>query len=318
MTARNEHQHDHHPHDHDRHGHQDAIATMTDPVCGMNVAPHTAIHQAMHAGHPYYFCSAKCREKFLADPSRYLAPNKQPTHAAPSGAIYTCPMHPQIRQVGPGSCPICGMTLEPEQAGLEEGPSLELIDMRRRFWIGTALTVPVAALEMGGHVFGLDHLIDQQTSNWIQLALATPVVLWAGWPFFVRGWRSLTVRSLNMFSLIAMGIGVAWIYSVVATAAPEIFPPTFRGPAGSVAVYFEAAAVITVLVLLGQVLELKAREQTSGAIKALLSLAPTRARRIKDDGSDEEVELDQVKVGDRLRVRPGDKVPLDGMVSEGR
>jgi Cu+-exporting ATPase len=236
----------------------------------------------------------------------------------PAGTIYTCPMHPQIRQVGPGSCPICGMTLEPVRASLEEGPSAELIDMRRRFWIGTALTVPVAALEMFGHLLGLDHLVEQQTSNWIQLALATPVVLWAGWPFFVRGWRSLASRSLNMFTLIAMGIGVAWVYSVVATVAPGIFPPTFRGPAGSVAVYFEAAAVITVLVLLGQVLELKAREQTSGAIKALLSLVPTRARRIKGEGDEEEVELDQVKVGDRLRVRPGDKVPLDGIVIDGR
>jgi Cu+-exporting ATPase len=236
----------------------------------------------------------------------------------PAGTIYTCPMHPQIRQVGPGSCPICGMTLEPVRASLDEGPSAELIDMRRRFWIGTALTVPVAALEMLGHLLRLDHLLDQQTSNWIQLALATPVVLWAGWPFFVRGWRSLTGRSLNMFTLIAMGIGVAWVYSVVATVAPGIFPLTFRGPAGSVAVYFEAAAVITALVLLGQVLELKAREQTSGAIKALLSLVPTRARRIKEDSGEEEVELDQVKVGDRLRVRPGDKVPLDGTVIDGR
>jgi Cu+-exporting ATPase len=253
----------------------------------------------------------------VADPARYVAPSKQPA-PAPAGTIYTCPMHPQIRQVGPGSCPICGMALEPEQASLKEGPSKELIDMRRRFWIGTVLTVPVAALEMGGHVLGLDHLVGQQTSNWIQLVLATPVVLWAGWPFFVRGWTSLVTRSLNMFTLIAMGIGVAWVYSAVATVVPQVFPPAFRGPDGSVAVYFEAAAVITVLVLLGQVLELKAREQTSGAIKALLSLAPTRARRIQEDDSDEEIELDQVKVGDLLRVRPGDKVPIDGTVTEGR
>ncbi|HWA51040.1 MAG TPA: copper-translocating P-type ATPase [Dongiaceae bacterium] len=238
--------------------------------------------------------------------------------AIPTGTIYTCPMHPQIRQVGPGSCPICGMALEPERVSLDEGPNPELIDMRRRFWISMVLTVPVAALEMGGHLLGLDHLVDQQTSNWIQLALATPVVLWGGWPFFVRGWRSLVQRSLNMFTLIAMGVGVAWIYSVIATAAPGIFPPAFRDSGGSVAVYFEAAAVITVLVLLGQVLELKARAETSGAIKALLSLAPTRARRLLDDGNDEEIELDQVKVGDRLRVRPGDKVPIDGAVIEGR
>jgi Cu+-exporting ATPase len=243
---------------------------------------------------------------------------KKPIVPSPTGTIYTCPMHPQIRQVGPGTCPICGMTLEPERVSLEEGPSAELIDMRRRFWIGTVLTVPVAALEMFGHVLGLRHVLEQQTANWIQLALATPVVLWAGWPFFVRGWRSLVSGSLNMFTLIAMGIGVAWIYSAVATAAPEVFPPAFRGADGSVAVYFEAAAVITVLVLLGQVLELKAREQTSGAIKALLSLAPTMARRIRPDGDDEEIALDQVKVGDLLRVRPGDKVPIDGMVTEGR
>jgi Cu+-exporting ATPase len=243
---------------------------------------------------------------------------EKPAEQAPEGTIYTCPMHPEIRQVGPGSCPICGMALEPERAGLTEGPSPELLDMRRRFWIGTILTVPVAALEMGGHVFGLDHLIEQQTSNWIQLALATPVVLWAGWPFFVRGWRSVFARSLNMFTLIAMGIGVAWVYSMVATIVPHVFPAAFRQMDGSVPVYFEAAAVITVLVLLGQVLELKAREQTSGAIKALLSLAPTKARRINDDGEEVELDLDQVKVGDKLRVRPGDKVPLDGTVVEGR
>jgi Cu+-exporting ATPase len=241
-----------------------------------------------------------------------------PAAQVPEGTIYTCPMHPEIRQAGPGSCPICGMALEPERASLTEGPSPELVDMRRRFRIGMVLTVPVAALEMGGHLIGLDHLIEQQTSNWIQLALATPVVLWAGWPFFVRGWRSLVSRSLNMFTLIAMGIGVAWVYSMVATIAPHIFPVAFRQMDGSVPVYFEAAAVITVLVLLGQVLELKAREQTSGAIKALLSLAPTKARRISEDGGEEELDLDQVKVGDKLRVRPGDKVPLDGTVIDGR
>ncbi len=236
----------------------------------------------------------------------------------PPGTAYTCPMHPQVRQTGPGSCPICGMALEPELLTVDEGPSPELADMRRRFWIGGALTIPVVFLEMGGHVTGLDHLIGPHASNWIQFALATPVVVWAGWPFFVRGWRSVVGRSLNMFTLIAMGTGVAWVYSVVATAAPGIFPSAFRVQDGSVAVYFEAASVIAVLVLLGQVLELSAREQTSGAIKALLSLAPTTARRINDDGGDEEVDLDQVKVGDRLRVRPGDKVPLDGTVVDGR
>jgi Cu+-exporting ATPase len=317
MTTSNEHHHDQHQH-HGHDGHPDAAAIATDPVCGMNVDPHTTKHWTTHAGMTFHFCSAKCRQKFIADPARYVKPTTQPAPAAAPGTIYTCPMHPQIRQVGPGSCPICGMVLEPEQVSLEEGPSQELIDMRRRFWIGTALTVPVAALEMGGHVLGLDHLVDQQTSNWIQLVLATPVVLWGGWPFFVRGWKSLVTRSLNMFTLIAMGIGVAWIYSAVATIAPQGFPPAFRGPDGSVAVYFEAAAVIAVLVLLGQVLELKAREQTSDAIKALLQLAPTRARRIKADGSDEEIDLEQVKVGDLLRVRPGDKVPIDGSVTEGR
>ncbi len=305
-------------HTHHHHQHDQAIAgAKTDPVCGMKVDPHTAQHRASHGGQSYYFCSAKCREKFVAHPDEYAGALK-PTTPAPAGTIYTCPMHPQIRQVGPGTCPICGMTLEPESANLDEGPSAELIDMRQRFWIGTMLTVPVAALEMFGHVLGLRHLLDQQTANWIQLVLATPVVLWAGWPFFLRGWKSLASRSLNMFTLIAMGIGVAWIYSAVATIAPQIFPSAFRAPDGSVAVYFEAAAVITALVLLGQVLELKAREQTSGAIKALLSLAPTKARRIRPDGGDEEIELDQVKVGDLLRVRPGDKVPIDGAVMDGR
>ncbi|MBY5591549.1 copper-translocating P-type ATPase [Rhizobium leguminosarum] len=237
---------------------------------------------------------------------------------APEGVIYTCPMHPQIRQVGPGTCPICGMTLEPEVTTAATGPSVELIDMTRRFWIGLALSLPVLVLEMGGHLTNLHMVLGAQLSNWIQLALATPVVLWAGWPFFERAWASLVNRSLNMFTLIAMGTGVAWIYSVVATAAPDIFPATFRAADGSVAIYFEAAAVITVLVLLGQVLELRAREQTGGAIRALLDLAPKIARRIKDDGSDEDVGLDAVAVGDRLRVRPGEKVPVDGELLEGR
>jgi Cu+-exporting ATPase len=227
-------------------------------------------------------------------------------------------MHPEIRQVGPGSCPICGMALEPVLVSAEVKPNAELIDMTRRFWIALALTVPVFALEMGTHLTGLDHLVPRSTSNLIQVALATPVVLWAGWPFFVRGWQSLVNRSLNMFTLIAMGTGVAWLYSVVATLAPDIFPAAFRGHDGSVSVYFEAAAVITVLVLLGQVLELRARESTSGAIRALLDLAPKTARLIRDDGTEEEVQLDTVQVGNRLRVRPGEKVPVDGAVVEGR
>ncbi|MBW9116404.1 copper-translocating P-type ATPase [Rhizobium cauense] len=232
--------------------------------------------------------------------------------------IYTCPMHPQIRQPGPGNCPICGMTLEPELVTAETGPSAELIDMQRRFWIGLVLSLPVLALEMGGHLTNLHMLLGAQTSNWVQMILATPVVLWAGWPFFQRGWQSLVSRHLNMFTLIAMGTGVAWIYSAVATVFPEIFPETVRSNEGAVAVYFEAAAVITVLVLLGQVLELRAREQTGGAIRALLDLAPKMARRVKTDGSDEDVGLDVIAVGDRLRVRPGEKVPVDGVLLEGR
>ena len=214
---------------------------------------------------------------------RYLDPAVAAAKAepVPEGTIYTCPMHPEIRQVGPGSCPICGMALEPVLVDLDAEPNHELVDMTRRFWIGLVLSVPVVALEMGGHLTGLDHLISQQTSNWIQMLLATPVVLWCGWPFFVRGWQSLVTRNLNMFTLIAMGTGVAWVYSVVATLAPGVFPAAFRGPEGAVAVYFEAAAVITVLVLLGQVLELRARESTSGAIRALLDLAPKTARRIR-------------------------------------
>jgi P-type Cu+ transporter len=291
-----------------------------DPVCGMSVDPATAKHKAEHAGATYYFCSAGCREKFAADPARFVAPTRAPAPAkpAPSGAIYTCPMHPEIRQDHPGNCPICGMTLEPETPTEATGPSAELVDMTRRFWIALALSVPVFALAMGGHLAGLDALLPEALSNWIQLALATPVVLWAGWPFFERGWASLRNRSLNMFTLIAMGVGVAWAYSVVATIAPSLFPAAFRGEHGAVAVYFEAAAVVTTLVLLGQVLELRAREQTGGAIRALLDLAPKTARRVSAGAADEEVALEAVNIGDALRVRPGEKVPLDGEVIEGR
>ncbi|HTM74633.1 MAG TPA: copper-translocating P-type ATPase, partial [Pseudolabrys sp.] len=259
---------------------------------------------------------AGCRTKFVNDPQKYLG-NRE-LESVPEGTIYTCPMHPEIRQVGPGSCPICGMALEPEIASADTGPNPELVDMRRRFWIGLVLSLPVLALEMGGHLTNLHMLLGKTLSNWIQFALATPVVLWAGWPFFVRAWQSLVTRNLNMFTLIAMGTGVAWIYSVVGVVAPQLFPPAFRDPDGAIAVYFEAAAVITVLVLLGQVLELRAREATSGAIRALLDLAPKTARRVKDDGSDEDIALDSVHAGDRLRVRPGDKVPVDGVVLEGR
>src|SRR6266404_1189667 len=242
----------------------------------------------------------------------------KPEAAVPEGTIYTCPMHPQIRQIGPGSCPICGMALEPEVASLDAAPNPELADMTRRFWIGLVLSLPAVVLEMGGHLAGGHGLIDQSLSNWIQLVFATPVVLWAGWPFFVRGWQSLVTRNLNMFTLIAMGIGVAWLYSVVAILLPGRFPAAFRGAGGAVDVYFEAAAVITVLVLLGQVLELGAREQTSGAIRALLDLAPMMARRLNTDDDEEEVSLDAIVVGDRLQVRPGEKIPVDGELIEGR
>ncbi|MFL5140650.1 MAG: heavy metal translocating P-type ATPase [Microvirga sp.] len=309
-----------HPHGH---GPGDASAgaehRMKDPVCGMSVDPHTAKHRAEHGGRPYYFCSAGCRTKFLADPARYLDPAATAkAEPVPEGTVYTCPMHPEIRQVGPGACPICGMALEPVLVSLEVAPNHELMDMTRRFWIGLALAAPVVALEMGGHMTGLDRIVPRQTSNWLQLVLATPVVLWAGWPFFVRGWQSLVTRNLNMFTLIAIGTGVAWLYSIVATLAPGAFPAAFRSHDGAVPVYFEAAAVITVLVLLGQVLELRAREATSGAIRALLDLAPKTARRIRPDGTEEEVRLDEVHVGDRLRVRPGETVPVDGDVVEGR
>ena len=248
----------------------------------------------------------------------YGADLTKPQAAVPEGTIYTCPMHPQIRQIGPGACPICGMALEPEVASLDAPPNPELADMTRRFWIGGVLTLPAFVLEMGGHLVGGHGLIDQTLSNWIQLMFATPVVIWAGWPFFVRGWQSLVTRNLNMFTLIAMGTGVAYGYSLVGTIAPGIFPATFRGHGGAVSVYFEAAAVITVLVLLGQVLELRAREATSGAIKALLQLAPKTARLVDDDGADHEVQIDSLKVGDKLRVRPGEKVPVDGVILEGR
>ena len=286
----------------------------------MMVDPHIASFRTQHGGHPFYFCSARCRDQFEQDPARYFssATEMKTETLVIEGATYTCPMHPQIRQIGPGSCPICGMSLEPILVTAEAGQNPELVDMTRRFWIGTALTAPIVILSMGGDLTGLTSLIGQQTSNWLQLAFATPVVLWAGWPFFVRGWQSVVVRSLNMFTLIALGVGAAWAYSAVATVAPGIFPIALRGADGGIPAYFEAAAVITVLVLLGQVLELRAREQTSGAIRALLDLAPKTARRIREDGTDEEIALDSVGAGDRLRVRPGEKVPVDGEVLEGR
>jgi P-type Cu+ transporter len=306
-------------HDHAGHIHQaSAPAKVLDPVCGMTVDPATSKHRFDYRGETFHFCSAGCCTKFAADPKKYLEKDSQPKAEVPEGATYTCPMHPQIRQVGPGSCPICGMALEPEVASLDDGPNPELADMTRRFWIGLVLALPPVILEMGGHLIGGHGLIEPTLSNWIQFAFATPVVLWAGWPFFVRGWQSLATRNLNMFTLIAVGTGVAYLYSVVATVAPGIFPEAFRGHGGAAAAYFESAAVITVLVLLGQVLELRAREATSGAIKALLQLAPKTARRVGDDGNDHEVEIDSLAVGDRLRVRPGEKVPVDGVILEGR
>jgi P-type Cu+ transporter len=287
----------------------------TDPVCGMNVDPHTAKHRADYRGRTYYFCSAGCKTKFTADPPKYLG--ERAPDAVPEGAIYTCPMHPEIRQAGPGACPICGMALEPEIASAGDGPNPELADMTWRFWVALVLAIPVMMLDMGGHFAG-GHWFTPTISNYLQFVFASPVVLWAGRPFFQRGWQSIVTRNLNMFTLIAMGTGVAYVYSFVATGAPEFFPAAFRGHGGAVPVYFEAASMITVLVLIGQVLELRARAATSGAIRALLDLAPKTARRVKDDGSDEEITLDAIQVGDKLRLRPGDKVPVDGIVLEGR
>ncbi len=296
----------------------ESLGTAIDPVCGMTVDPAKAAHHATHEGTHYHFCGAGCLAKFTADPAKYLSDAPRAEAVALPGAIYTCPMHPEIRQDGPGACPICGMALEPELVTADSGPNPELADMTRRFWVALVLTAPIFVLEMGGHFGPLMKLIPAQTSSWIQFALATPVVIWAGAPFFQRGWTSLLTRHLNMFTLIAMGVGVAYGYSLFGVFAPGLFPSGLRDAMGAVPVYFEAAAVITVLVLLGQVLELRARDQTSGAIKALLDLAPKTARRIKADGTDEEVTLDLIVVGDSLRVRPGEKVPVDGELIEGR
>jgi Cu+-exporting ATPase len=301
----------------DDHYHGSQTASEKDPVCGMIVDPATAKFSTTHEGMTYHFCSAGCQTKFVADPDRYLTP--PPLTAAPvdTGAIYTCPMHPQIRQVGPGACPICGMVLEPVEITADAPPNVELIDMTRRFWIGLAFALPLFVIEMGGHVFGLRLPLSNAANAWLQLALATPVVVWAGAPFFVRGWRSLVTRKLNMFTLIAIGTGAAYLYSLVGVLAPQLFPPAFRDAHGMIGLYFEAAAVITVLVLLGQVLELRARDRTGGAIRALLDLAPKTALRIRGGAPDEEVSLDQIVAGDNLRVRPGDKVPVDGVIASG-
>ncbi|MCE5186216.1 MAG: heavy metal translocating P-type ATPase [Planctomycetaceae bacterium] len=292
---------------------------MIDPVCGMSVDPQNAAGTYQFGGTDYYFCSTRCLEKFKADPEGILDKTAKPVEA-PKDAVYTCPMHPEVRQAGPGSCPICGMALEPEMAGLEEGPSEELLSMRRRFWISVVLTVPVLVLVMGHHV-GLhipEEMLSARAALWLQFFLTTPVVLWCGWPFFVRGWQSIRTRNLNMFTLIAIGIGTAYGYSAIALLFPNIFPASFRKQDGTVDVYFEPAAMITALVLMGQVLELRARQMTSGAIRKLLGLAPKTARVIRDDGTEEDIPAANVKPGDHLRVRPGERIPVDGRVTGGK
>jgi Cu+-exporting ATPase len=290
---------------------------VVDPVCGMTISPADAVGDLEHKGHTYYFCAESCLEQFRDDPERFLTGPAAAGHHEGGAAEWTCPMHPEVVRSEPGPCPICGMALEPRTITLDES-NPELDDMTRRFGVSAALTVPVLILAMAEFLPGTvaEWLVGFPV-NWIQLALATPVVLWGGWPFFVRGWQSLVHRSLNMFTLIALGVGVAYVYSVIATAFPGLFPHAFRMHNGQVGVYFEAAAVIVTLVLLGQVLELRARSQTGAAIRALLGLAPKTARRLRDDGSEEDVPLDQVHVGDRLRVRPGEHVPVDGTVIDG-
>ncbi|HSE96701.1 MAG TPA: heavy metal-binding domain-containing protein, partial [Blastocatellia bacterium] len=343
---------------------KDQSTQVIDPVCGMTVEPASAAGAYEHEGKTYYFCHPSCLQKFRAEPDRFVkgpqtiplvTPRSAPKATAVKGDEYTCPMDPEIRQIGPGSCPKCGMALEPVTVkapatkieytcpmhpeivrdepgscpicGMALEPRTvtgdeaneELDDMRRRFRVSAALTAPLLIIAMGEMFLGmpLQHLASPRTFGWVELALATPVIVWGGWPFFVRGWHSIVNRSLNMFTLIALGVAVAYLYSIIATLFPELFPASFRDMEGEVPVYFEAAAVIVTLVLLGQVLELKARSQTSAAIKALLGLAPKTARRVRDDGSEEDVPLDQVHPGDRLRVRPGEKVPVDGRVTEG-
>ncbi|HEX3974279.1 MAG TPA: heavy metal translocating P-type ATPase, partial [Stellaceae bacterium] len=308
--------HSQHHHHHDRGPTYRGAVKAKDPVCGMSVDPQKTQHRTQLDGVDYFFCNPRCREKFIADPPQYLAPNPADTPPAPvaPGTIWTCPMHPEIRQDKSGACPLCGMALEPAGIAVDTGPNPELADMTRRFWIGLVLALGVVALDMGG-----DRLLPQgDLSIGLQFILASLVVLWAGAPFFARGWASLRHRSLNMFSLIALGTGAAYLYSIAATFASSLFPPSLRQDGGTVPVYYESAAVITVLVLLGQVLELRARERTGSAIRALLNLAPKRARRLCGDGSDDEIPLDDVQHGDRLRVRPGDAVPVDGSVIEGK
>jgi Cu+-exporting ATPase len=293
----------------------------TDPVCGMTVDPATARASASHQGRNYYFCCPSCKQRFEADPERYLGDQAaEGTGQSAKGQVeYTCPMHPEVVRDQPGSCPLCGMALEPRTVTVEEAPNPELADMSRRFWVGLVLSLPVFLLAMADMIPGRPlHFLDMRLVNWVQLALATPVVLWCGWPFFQRAWQSIVHASPNMFTLIALGVGAASLYSLAATVAPWLFPASFRTAAGAVEPYFDTAAVVTVLVLLGQVLEIKARSYTSGAIRRLLGLAPKTARVVRPDGREEDVPLDQVRPGDLLRVRPGEKVPVDGTVVEGR
>ncbi len=312
--------HNHKGHDHSHRHMQEHDDTVTDPVCGMKVVRAEAKNTIEHNGATVYFCSTGCKAKFEADPEKY-ADGPPVAEPMPEGTIYTCPMHPEIEQVGPGECPICGMALEPKGVPTgEEGPNPELVDFRRRFWVSVVLTVPLLLLTMPTYA-GFNQIRDffgEQPSLWIEMVLSTPVILWAGWPFFVRGAKSFMTMNLNMFSLISMGVGAAFVFSVVALFVPEIFPDGFRNADGSVGVYFEAAAVIVTLVLLGQVMELSARERTGSAIRALLDLAAKTARVIRPDGTEEEIALEDVVVGDRLRIRPGEKVPVDGVVIEGR
>ncbi len=297
----------------------DDYVEATDPVCGMAVHRATAAQTARHGGERFYFCSSGCQHRFEAAPDDYLGDRPAP-EPAPEGAIYTCPMHPEIEQVGPGDCPICGMALELKGVPVgDEGPNPELVDFRRRFTLGAVLTLPLVVIAMGP-MLGLPvgDWLGARTARWIELAFSTPVILWSGWPFLVRGWRSFRTRNLNMFSLIAMGVTAAYVFSLVAVVAPGLFPAGFRDHSGQVGVYFEAGAVIVVLVLLGQILELGARERTGSAIRALLDLAAKTARVIRPDGREEEIALEEVQAGDRLRVRPGEKVPVDGAVVEGR
>ncbi len=298
-----------------------ATEVVDDPVCGMQVDPHTSPHSARHDGETYHFCSAHCRGKFVGDPDKYLHGAGDAAEPAPAGTRYTCPMHPEVVTEGPDSCPLCGMALEPMGIpAADEGPNPELIDMTRRFWVSLVLSLPLLVMEMGQHLFALpiDRVVPPAVNPLLQFVFATPVLLWGGWPFFQRGWASIRTGNLNMFTLIAVGTGAAYLYSLVATVAPGAFPDAMRTSLGLVPVYYESAAVIVALVLLGQVLELRARERTGGAIRALLRLAPETARRVRSDGVEEEVPVDDIGIGDLLRVRPGDRIALDGVVTEGR